>query len=406
MTQLKPSPPSPRPLQGLRVLELGQLLAGPFAGCLLGYFGADVIKVESLSGDPLRGWRELEDGTSLWWRSLSRNKRCIALDLHREEGRAIVRELLLTTDVLLENFRPGTMEAWGLGPEVVTELAPRVVYARVSGFGQTGPDRERPGFASVCEAVAGLRYITGHPGELPVRPNLSLGDSLGGLHAMLGVLLALRARDLTGRGQVVDIALTESIFHVLEATLIEADRGVTRQPSGVTITGVVPSSAYRCSAEGGRSEPIVIGANTDKLFDKLMRLIERADLAADPALTSNPGRVARAQEIDLAIEAWTSARSAEEAVAALAVAGIPAGRIQNAAQVLEDPQVRARGTMETVAYKDADLRLPKLAPLLSETPGRTDFVGPEIGAHTREVLLELGRTEAQLAKLLADRVAR
>ncbi len=406
MTPLKPASPSPRPLEGLRVLELGQLLAGPFAGCLLGYFGADVIKVESLSGDPLRGWRELEDGTSLWWRSLSRNKRCIALDLHREEAREIVRELLLTSDILLENFRPGTMEAWGLGPEVVTELAPRVVYARVSGFGQTGPDRERPGFASVCEAVAGLRYITGHPGELPVRPNLSLGDSLGGLHAMLGVLLALRARDLTGRGQVVDIALTESIFNVLESTLIEADRGVTRQPSGVTITGVVPSSAYRCSAEGGHREPIVIGANTDKLFAVLMALIERPDLAADPSLASNPGRVLRASEIDQAIEAWTSVRTAAEAVSALAAAGIPAGRIQDAAQVLQDPQVRARGTMEAVAYPKGELRLPKLAPLLSETPGRSDFAGPELGAHTREVLLELGLGETQLAELFASQVIR
>lgn len=390
-----------RALAGLRVVEVGQLLAGPLAGALLGYFGAEVIKLEPPGGDPIRGWRALEDGTSLWWRSLARNKRCAVVDLRRAEGQALLRELVRSSDVLLENFRPGTLEKWGLGPSELAAIAPRLIVARVSGFGQTGPDRERPGFASVCEAVAGLRHITGHPGEVPVRSNASLGDSLGGLHALIGILLALVARERTGRGQVVDVALTESVLTMLESTLMECDRlGIVREPSGATITGVVPSNVYAC-----RDARVVIGANTDKLFVALMRSIGRADLAVDPSLSQNPGRVERAAFLDAAISAWTSVRDASEVVATLAAAGVPVGRIQDARALLSDPQFVARGFMEPVAFGAGEMRLPAFAPRLSETPGRSDWVGPELGAHTDWLLRErLGLSEARVAELRAAAV--
>lgn len=390
----------PRPLDGVRVLELGQLLAGPFAGAMLAYFGADVVKVEPLTGDPIRTWRGMDGDTSLWWRSLARNKRCVALDLHEPKGQALVRRLALESDVLVENFRPGTLERWGLGPDALRALAPSLVIARVSGFGQTGPYRERAGFASVCEAMAGLRHITGVPGEPPVRSNLSLGDTLGGLHALIGVLLALLHRERTGQGQVVDVALTESVLNVMESMLPELRAlGTVRGPSGGTITGVVPSNAYPCS--DGRA--VVIGANTDRLFVALMRRIGRDDLAAAPELASNRGRVEHVGRIDEAIGAWTSGRPSAEVARELEAAGVPAGAVYDAADIAADPHYVARGLWETAHAEGRAFDLPAMAPRLEATPGRSAWAGPAIGAHTDEVLRERLGLDADAICALRDR---
>ncbi|MBW2461932.1 MAG: CoA transferase [Deltaproteobacteria bacterium] len=373
-----------RPLDGIRVLEVGQLLAGPFAGTYLGYFGADVVKVEPPSGDPIRSWRLLDDdGTSLWWRSLARNKRSIALDLRTADGRDEFHRLVGAADVLIENFRPGRMEEWGLGPDVLLREDPRLVYARISGFGQTGPYRERPGYAAVCEAMGGLRHLIGHPDTAPVRANLSLGDTLGGLHAALGILLALRHRDQTGQGQVVDVALTEAVFNVLESVVPEHDRfGVSRPPSGTTVTGIVPSNAYPCT--GGRW--VVIGANGDSIFRRLMATIGRDDLADDPSLAGNPGRVARASELDGAISDWTATRSAEEVSRILEAVAVPVGRIYDAAELRADPHFEARGLFEKIEVRGKPLTVGALAPRLELTPGRTVSAGPDLDADRISIL--------------------
>jgi len=392
---------APRPLDGVRVLELGSLLAGPFAGALLAGFGAEVIKIEPPEGDPIRGWRLLDaDGTSLWWRSLARGKKSVVLDLREARGRELVARLAHGADVLIENFRPGTLERWGLAPARLWESNPGLVVVRVSGFGQTGPKAHRPGYASVCEAEGGLRYLTGHPGEVPVRANLSLGDSLAGLHAAFGALLALRARDRdpARRGQVVDVGIVDSVFHFLESTLPEYDRlGVVREPSGATITGIVPSNVYPCA--GG--ERVVIGANSESNFVRLMRTIGRADLADDPALGSNAGRVARQAELDRAIGEWTGARPAAEVVAALDAAAVPCGRIQSVADLAADPHLAARGLIEEIDVAGRPLRVPAILPRLSATPAASGWAGPELGAHTREVLLELAGVTAEEADALA-----
>ena len=392
---------APRPLDGVRVLELGSLLAGPFAGALLAGFGAEVIKIEPPEGDPIRGWRLLDaDGTSLWWRSLARGKKSVVLDLRSARGRELARRLALASDVLVENFRPGTLERWGLAPERLWEGNPGLVVVRVSGFGQTGPKAHRPGYASVCEAEGGLRYLTGHPGAVPVRANLSLGDSLAGLHAAFGALLALRARDRDprGRGQVVDVGIVDSVFHLLESTLPEFDRlGVVREPSGATITGIVPSNVYPC-AEGER---VVIGANSESNFRRLMVAMERADLAADAGLGSNAGRVARQGELDGAIAAWTAARPAAEVVAALDAAGVPCGRIQSIADLAADPHLAARGLIDQIEAAGRPLRVPAILPKLGATPAASGWAGPELGAHTREVLVELAGVAPEEAEALA-----
>jgi len=385
------------PLAGLRVLELGQLLAGPWAGALLGYLGAEVVKVEPPGGDPIRRWRVLdESGTAYWWRSMARNKRCVTIDLRQPDGRDLVARLAKTADVLIENFRPGTMERWGLGPERFEAEHPRLIYARVSGYGQTGPYRERPGYASVAEAVGGLRHLTGHPGEAPVRANVSLGDTLAGLHTALGVLAALYERDARGseRGQRVDTALYEAVFSALEGVVPEhAGGGVVRQPSGATISGIVPSNAYPCA--GG--ERVVIGANGTSNFRRLMRAIGRDDLADDPELELNPGRVARQAELDAAIGAWTSERAAAEVVDAMAAASVPCGPVNDAAAMADDPHFRARGQ-----YEEVDgVVVPAIAPKLSRTPGRTRWPGRPVGADTDEVLSDLGLEAATIAGLRA-----
>jgi crotonobetainyl-CoA:carnitine CoA-transferase CaiB-like acyl-CoA transferase len=386
-----------RPLDGVRVLELGQLLAGPFAGSLLGYFGADVVKVEPPDGDPIRSWRVVEDGVSLWWRSLARNKRSIVIDLHHDEGRALVRRLLAESDVLIENFRPGTMEKWGLGPAEVHRDHPKVVYVRVSGYGQTGPAASRPGYASVAEAWAGLRSVIGFPDLPPGRANLSLGDTLAGLHAAFGAVMALYDRERTGDGQVIDVALTESVLAVLESMVPEADRGIVREPAGTTITGIAPSNTYRT----GDAKWVVIAANNESNFARLMTAIGRPELGSDPTLRGNPARVARQAELDAIIGAYASARSAIEIVTELDRASVPVGIVQDARDLLSDPQLRARGVLEEVLVRGRPLTISALAPKLESTPGRTLWPGPELGEHTDDVLRRAGLDDEAIGALRA-----
>jgi len=389
-----------RPLDGVRVLEVGQLIAGPFAGCILAYFGAEVIKIEPPDkGDPLRVWRILDRGTSLWWRSLGRNKKCITLNLYTEKGRQLARQLADQVDILIENFRPGTLEKWGLGPEEVKQTNPGLIYARISGYGQTGPYASRPGFASVCEGIGGLRYINGFPGEPPVRPNLSLGDTLAGLHAVLGILLAYiqRHKSAQGAGQVVDVAIYEAVFNVLEAVVPEYDgAGVVREPSGSTLTGIVPTNTYGCRD----GKYVIIGGNGDSIFQRLMRAAGRPDMASDPRLADNAGRVAHEQEIDAAIAAWTASLDAVEVLSQLEAASVPAGPIYSVVDMMRDPHFHARGLFQDVEIDGKPLKIPALIPQLSATPGGTDWPGPAVGAHNREILGGmLGLSEAELETL-------
>ncbi len=401
-----PQPPasSPQsggsPLSGIRVLEVGQLLAGPFAGCVLGYFGAEIIKVEPPGGDPLRNWRVLRDGTSLWWHSLARNKKSVTIDLQHNEGRSLVRELARKSDVLIENFKPGTMEKWGLGPNELKALKPELIYTRVSGYGQSGPYASRPGFASVCEAVGGLRHVNGFPDRAPVRPNLSLGDTLAGLHAVIGVLLALTAqgRHRAG-GQVVDIAIYESVFNVLEAVVPEYDgAGVVRGPSGSTLTGIVPSNTYLCADD----KYVVIGANGDSLFKRLMRAIGQAEMADDPRFANNAGRVEHEHEIDAAIGAWTRAHTSEEVLRTLNEVSVPGGPIYSVADMFSDPHFNARGLFEEVKVGDSALKVPAILPKLETTPGQTRSSGPKLGEHTDEVLREILQLSPDRIRELRD----
>ena len=396
----EPGDTAPRPLEGVRVLELGQLIAGPFAGCVLGYFGAEVIKVEPPgSGDALRNWRVLDEGgTSYWWRSMSRNKRCVTVNLREPRGRELVRALALKSDVLIENFRPGTMEKWGLGPDTFASERPELVYTRVSGYGQSGPYSARPGFASACEAFGGFRYINGYPGEIPVRPNLSMGDTLAALNAVIGILLGLIGRGrIDGRGQVVDVAIYEAVFNMMESVVPEYDgAGVVREPSGSTLTGIVPTNTYRC-ADGGF---VVIGGNGDSIFKRLMAGAGRPDLADDPRLADNAGRVRHQQEVDDAISAWTATLDAATVFERLEAASVPAGPIYSVRDMAEDPHYRARGMFERVAVEGGELAVPAIAPKLAATPGRNDFAGPALGAHNREIFCGLlGLAEEEMAAL-------
>ncbi len=394
-----------KPLAGLRVLELGQLLAGPFTASLLAYFGAEVIKVEPPEGDPIRGWRQLDEGgTSYWWRSLGRNKKCITVDLKNARGQEMVRRLAERSDVLIENFSPGVLERWGLAPGVLKAANPRLVIARISGYGQDGPYASKPGFASVCEGISGFRYLNGFPGEAPVRPNLSMGDTIAGLHAALGILIALRARDaLPGAGgQVVDVALYESMFNLMEAVVPEySGAGLIREPAGTTVTGIVPTNTYRCSD----GKFVVIGGNGDSIFRRLMEGIGRQDLAEDPQLARNAGRVQREAEIDAAIGGWCAARPAAEVLALMDGKRVPAGPIYNVEDMFADPHFRARGLFERVEIDGKPLEIPALMPRLQGTPGGTDWPGPAVGSHTDAVLGEvLGMDAQEIAALRADGV--
>jgi len=391
---------TPRPLDGFRVIELGQLLAGPFATSILGYYGAEVIKIEPpVTGDPIRTWRVMKDGVSLWWHSLGRNKKCITVNLRSEEGREIVRKLIAEADILVENFRPGTMEKWGLGPEDLRKAHPDLIYARISGYGQTGPYASRTGFASVCEGVGGFRYVNGFPGEAPVRPNLSLGDTLAAVHTVIGILMACvhRLKEQGNKGQVVDTAIYEAVFNMMEGVVPEySGAGVIREPSGSTLTGIVPTNTYRC--RDGKF--VIIGGNGDSIYKRLMNAMDRPDLAEDSRMADNAGRVKHEKELDAAITAWTGTLTAAEVLNMLDQADVPAGPIYSVVDMLNDEHFRARGLFEQVEVNGMPLTIPAMIPFLSETPGRTEWPGPGIGQHNNEVLGELlGYSSADLARL-------
>ncbi len=377
------------PLAGIRVLEVGQLIAGPFTGCILGYFGAEVIKVEAPGdGDPIRKWRMLgDDGTSLWWRSLGRNKKCITVNLRTDEGRDIVRKLAQDSDVLIENFRPGTMERWGLGPDELRADNPGLIYSRISGYGQTGPYASKTGFASVCEGIGGFRHLNGFDDRPPVRPNLSMGDTLAALHAALGILMACvkKLNDPQKRGQVIDVAIYEAVFNLMESMVPEYDYGKEiRQCSGSTLTGIVPTNTYLCADK----KYVIIGGNGDSIYKRLMLAVGREDLGENPAMADNAGRVDNEPEIDAAIAKWTRTRTSEEVLDIMANAEVPSGPIYDVADMMADEHFQARGLFEKVDVNGSELIIPAIPPMLSDTPGSTQWPGPEVGSHNEEILHE------------------
>lgn len=386
------------PLAKLKVIEMGQLIAGPFAAKTLGDFGADVIKIEPPKvGDALRKWRLLKDGTSVWWQVQSRNKRSLSLDLRQLEAQVIVRTLILEADVLVENFRPGTLEGWGLDPEKLLELNPKLIVLRISGYGQTGPYRDKPGFGVVAEAMGGLRHLTAEPGRVPVRVGISIGDTLASLHGVIGILLALQERHRSGKGQVIDIALYEAVFNCMESLLPEYSAfGEVRQAGGSALPGIAPSNAYLC-ADGGY---VLVAGNGDSIFKRLMNMIGRADLANDLSLENNDGRVARVAELDQAIGAWAKAITTDEALQLLDSVAVPAGKIYTVADIANDPHYKARGNIENIQMRDgATLAVPSVLPKLSRTPGSIKTLAPDIGENTDEILYGIGLTEAQVASL-------
>ncbi len=387
------------PLAGVKVLELGSLIAGPYAGALLAQFGAEVIKVEPPDGgDPLRSWRKLHaDGTSLWWYAQSRNKKSVTIDLREDEGRELVRRLAAQADLVIENFRPGTLERWGLGWDRLSQANPRLVMLRISGFGQTGPYSGKPGFAAIAECMGGLRHVTGYPDRAPVRTGVSLGDTLASLYGTIGALLALHHLQRGGPGQVIDVALYESVFAVMESLLPEyAAQGFVRERSGSSLPGISPSNTYVC----GDGQYVAIAGNGDGIFRRLMAAIGRDDMAADPELARNEGRVRHNARIDEAIGAWTAARPLDAVLQALDTAEVPAGRVYTAADIAADPHYAARGMIEAHTLHDgAPISLPGIVPKLSATPGGTRWLGPRLGEHTAEVLAAIGVDEVALRGL-------
>jgi formyl-CoA transferase len=389
---------SPLALCNLRVIELGQLIAGPFAAKTLADFGADVIKIEPPdSGDPLRKWRLLKDGTSVWWQIQSRNKRSIALDLKQPKAQDIVRQLVKDADVLIENFRPGAMEGWGLGPDELLALNPKLIMLRISGYGQTGPYRDKPGFGVVAEAMSGLRHLTAEPGRVPVRVGVSIGDTLASLHGVIGILLALHERHTSGKGQVIDVALYEAVFNCMESLLPEFSAfGAVREAAGSALPGIAPSNAYKCQ-DGGY---VLIAGNGDSIFKRLMHTMERDDLGLDADLADNAGRVKRVEEIDAAIGAWTATLSVAQVLELLDAASVPAGRIYTVADIATDPHYQARDMiLQTVMADGSTLALPGIVPKLSRTPGSHRRNAPEIGQDTDAVLQDIGLTPAQIQAL-------
>ena len=389
---------SPLALCNLRVIELGQLIAGPFAAKTLADFGADVIKIEPpTTGDPLRKWRLLKDGTSVWWQIQSRNKRSIALDLKQAEAQDIVRQLVKDADVLIENFRPGAMEGWGLGPDELLAINPKLIMLRISGYGQTGPYRDKPGFGVVAEAMSGLRHLTAEPGRVPVRVGVSIGDTLASLHGVIGILLALHERHTSGKGQVIDVALYEAVFNCMESLLPEFSAfGAVREAAGSALPGIAPSNAYKCQ-DGGY---VLIAGNGDSIFKRLMHTIGRDDLGQDTALADNAGRVKRVDEIDAAIGAWTATRTVAQVLEQLDAASVPAGRIYTVADIAADPHYQARDMiLQTVMADGSTLALPGIVPKLSRTPGSHRRNAPEIGQDTDAVLQDIGLTASQIQAL-------
>ncbi|MFG0584447.1 CaiB/BaiF CoA transferase family protein [Ectopseudomonas khazarica] len=384
-------------LQGLKVIEMGQLIAGPFASKLLGEFGADVIKIEPPGiGDPLRKWRKIKDGTSLWWHVQSRNKRSLTLNLKEAEAQDIVRQLVSEADVLVENFRPGTLEGWGLGYDELKAINPKLIMLRISGYGQTGPYRDLPGFGVIGEAMGGLRHLSGYPGQAPVRVGISIGDSLSSLYGVIGVLLALQERARSGQGQEIDVALYESVFAMMESLIPEYDAfGYIREPAGSALPGITPSNSYPCN-DGSY---VLIAGNGDSIYKRLMSLIGRDDLGNDPRLAQNDGRSQHAELIDNAIAEWTARRGRDEVIEALKGARVPAGYPYTAADIVQDPHYLARQMIEQVQTSAGPLRVPGVLPKLSRTPGRIGNGGPQLGEHTDDVLAGLGLSEAQVAGL-------
>ncbi|KWU17126.1 CaiB/BaiF CoA transferase family protein [Achromobacter xylosoxidans] len=405
-------------LTGLKVLELGTLIAGPFAARIFGEFGADVIKVETPhgpdgtgGGDPIRSWRHLHEGNSLWWTVQARNKQSIALNLKHPEAREIARRLALDADVVVENYRPGVLEKWGLGYEQLRAINPALIMVRLSGYGQTGPMKDQPGFGAIGESMGGLRYVSGHPDRPPLRVGISIGDSIAALHGVIGAMMALRHRDATGgrwngvqgegcqagQGQMVDVALYEAVFNMMESLVPEYDvAGVVRERTGGALPGIVPSNTY--TTRDGQN--IVIAGNGDAIFHRLMLAIGRNDLASDPDLVRNDGRARRVAEIDGAIQQWCDGRGIEEALNTLKAADVPVGKIYSVADMFTDPQFLARRMIEQHHFADGSpVKLPAVVPKLSETPGGTRWIGPSLGEHTEEVLKSLGYDSAAIDKL-------
>lgn len=405
------------PLAGIKVLELGTLIAGPFCARMLGEFGADVIKIESpQGGDPIRQWRVLKDGNSLWWSVQSRNKKSITLNMKDKRAQDIARRLALDADIVIENYRPGVLEKWNLGYESLKAINPALIMVRLSGYGQTGPMRDAPGFGAIGESMGGIRYVSGHPDRPPVRIGISIGDSIASLHGAMGALMALRHRDVTGgrwngqtgeackagQGQMVDVALYEAVFNMMESLVPEYDQaGVVRERTGGALPGIVPSNTYT-TADG---ENIVIAGNGDAIFKRLMTAIGREDMANDPQLANNAGRVPRTQDIDDAIQFWCSGRDIDTALDILKAADVPVSKIYSVRDMMQDPQFLARQMFEQHLFKDGTpVKLPAVTPKLSETPGSTRWIGPALGEHTHEVLAALGYSEEQIVALREDGV--